>query len=431
MKLVVVIAAALGYDLFEKNARSEFWKSLDTRRVTSLFPALTCPVQATLRTALPVSGHGMVASGFFDRRLRKPFFWEQSSRLYSGPRIWEDFRRGGGKVAQICLQQCPGPESDIFLSPAPVHKHHGGMIQEFLSKPDDYYHHICDITYSKFNLMHYWGPFTSVKASEWITGAAVETIRELSGEKDSLVLTYIPHLDYDLQKFGPSDPTAANAFRQTELLIEKIFTAAKLNGYEAVVCGDYAISDVSHHIMPNRILRDAGLLKLRTVNGMLYPVLHTSDAFALADHQIAHIYIENPDDIPRIKSLFTGVKGIGRVIESSADPLLSHPNSGELILEAAEGSWFSYKWWEKSSEAPDYATHVDIHNKPGFDPCELFMSLWPPMSITQDDSKIKGSHGRGGGKVLWGATFQPESGSDSFLDCCVSLKNMLGRRDAP
>ncbi len=423
MRLLLVQAAALGHSLCSRLAKADFWGSLGVRSVEAPFPALTCTAQASLRTGLGVPGHGVVANGYFDRTLRKALFWEQSSRLCEGPRIWDSFRASGGKVAQLCLQQSLGDSCDIILSPAPVHKHHGGMIQSFHSKPEGFYEELCGQMGSSFNLMSYWGPFASAKSSEWIAGAAAGTMRKL-GSGSALVLCYLPHLDYDLQRFGPESPQAAKAFQKLEAILSGLLASAKANGFSTMLLGDYEIESVSKAAFPNRALREAGLFRTRTVKGMLYPDLHSSSAFALADHQVAHVYAEPGESLSKLKSLLSGMEGVARVIERPGSEI-DHPRSGELLLEAASGFWFAYPWWGKPSEAPDYATHVDIHNKPGYDPCELFLSLWPPFSVSCDASKPRGSHGRAGGCVALGSDFTLEGGLFSFLDCPALLRSIL------
>ena len=426
MKLAVVLGAGAGYSLFESRAKAAFWKELSPRRAESLFPALTCPVQATLRTAALPSEHGMIASGYFDRALQEPFFWKQPSTLYGAPRIWESFRKRGGKVAQVCFQQCAGTDSDVFLSPAPIHKHHGGMIQEFLSRPPDLYHEICEVANLSFNLMHYWGPFASIKSSAWITEAGIEVIRRLAAERESLILIYLPHLDYAQQKHGPRSARTAKAFAEFEQMVEALLTCARENGYEFTFCGDYEITEVDTPVYPNRILRNSSYFDVRHVGKMTYPQYVTSRAFALADHQIAHVYVREKEDLDALKMLFGMSNGIGRVLERDHTPELNHPRAGELILEAAEGYHFSYQWWDRPEEAPDYADHVDIHNKPGFDPCELFpLAWWNPFRTSMDASCVRGSHGRAGNGVVLASTFALPESCAAFPDYALHLKQML------
>jgi len=423
MRILSIQVAALGHSTFSRFASADFWPSLSMRPLKASFPALTCSAQATLRTATEASAHGVVGNGFFERALRKPLFWEQSARLCEGPRIWDSFRASGGKVAQICLQQSLGDSCDFLLSPAPVHKHHGGMIQAFHSRPEPLYGELCGRIGSSFNLTSYWGPFASVKSSKWIASATAGLLRSL-GPGPALVMAYLPHLDYDLQRFGPESPQALKAFRALESLLGGLLAAAKDSGFSVAVSGDYEIETVSGAVFPNKALREAGLFKTRSVGGMLYPDFFSSTGFALADHQIAHVYLDSEEAVASARKALSSLDGVGRVIERRGS-LLDHPRAGELILEAAPGRWFAYPWWDRASEAPDYASHVDIHNKPGYDPCELFLSLWPPFSVSQDASKVLGSHGRDGGLVAAGFDFEMDSSVSSLLSFASGLRSIL------
>lgn len=426
MKLLIVEAAALGYQFWGKNARLEFWKKLETKAIDTVFPALTCPVQASFRTASEPSSHGMIANGFFDREIRKTFFWEQSSSLFEGPRIWDEFRKKGGSVGQLCWQQSIGPESDMILTPAPIHKHNGGMIQDFYSKPAPLYKNLCRRTGKKFNLFSYWGPFTSIASTNWICNAACDMLN--SGDAPDIFLVYLPHSDYDLQKYGTDSSQAVRAFKETEIRLEKLFTSAKSAKYEIAIFGDYAITEAERVYYPNRILLENGYFSARNINGRSYPDLFNSKAFAMVDHQVCHVYIRNPEDIKPVSDIFEKQNGVERVIPHNE---MNHKRSGEIILEASEGCWFGYQWWTKSSEAPDYANHVDIHNKPGFDPCELFLSLWPPMSIKTDNSKIRGTHGSAdpgnpSHEILWASSFKIEDKTKSLIDASKMIRSMIG-----
>ncbi len=419
MKLLVVEAAALGYGFWETRRKADFWRKLKTSCIDTVFPAVTCTVQASLRTALPPSGHGMISNGFMDRDLRKVFVWEQSSGLYAGARIWEKFRESGHSVGQICWQQSLGCDSDMILSPAPIHKHHGGMIQDFYSRPADAYKSICAELKKKFDLRDYWGPFASPSSGEWIAEASARLLS--SGRAPELMLVYLPHLDYDMQRRGPHSEAAGKAFERLEKSLELLFAAGKLANYEIVVFGDYAISPAESAVFPNRILRDAGLFSARAVKGALYADLFSSKAFAMADHQVAHVFIPDKEDVSVARSALQNTQGIRKIMSHE---VFGHPRAGELVLEAAPGFWFAYPWWNTAKEAPEYATHVDIHNKPGFDPCELHLALWPPMSVSSDTSRIKGTHGLTDCKIPWASTMEMDCGN-TILDAAASLKDTL------
>lgn len=354
-----------------------------------LFPAVTCPAQATIRTALPPSKHGIIANGRYDRRMQKVDFWNQSAALYSGTRIWETPRANGRKVAVMFMQQSLGDDIDYCLSPAPVHKHHGGMIMACHTKPASLEAELTDFVGCRFKLDRYWGPRASKYASLW---CAKSTIAMMCSHSPDILFSYLPHMDYCLQREGPSGASIPSEADFLAHCLEEILRTAKERGYEVLVWGDYAITEAHTALFPNRILRNAGFFNPREIEGMLYPNLYDSKAFAMVDHQIAHIFVKNNSDIPAVHSIFAEFSGIDK-IETPKEAGLNHPECGELILTAAPGVWFAYPWWETPQEAPDYATHVDIHNKIGFDPCELFWKI-PFISTCQDTSRIHGTHGR-------------------------------------
>lgn len=410
-RLLIIQAAALGYAL----AREAGWDhpaGMTAAPLTSPFPAVTSTAQATFRTALPPARHGMVANGFLDGARRRVCFWEQAADLVEGPRIWESFRAAGRRVAMLFWQQSLGEQVDQVLSPAPIHKHHGGMIDACFSRPADLYEQLCARLGSRFALRHYWGPLASTRASDWIARATAALLADPERRPD-LCLTYLPGLDYNLQRYGPGHPRARHAFAQVRQQIETLVAAARAQGYEILLFGDYAIAPCGGEaVFPNQRLAQTGWFQTRTVAGRRYPDLFHSPAFAMVDHEIAHVYLRKAADREAVATVLGALPGVGEVwgpAELSAAGL-AHPRAGDLLLLAEPGRWFAYPWWTRDREAPDYARHIDIHQKPGFDPCELFFG-WPPGSVTRDTRRIGGTHGRidPGREALWASTcFAPE-----------------------
>lgn len=407
-KWLVVQCAALGWNLFDPEAST--LGGMQFKPLEPSQPGLTCPAQASFRTASPASKHGMIANGLYHRSLRRPSFWEQSSSQVEGPRIWEDFRKQGGTVGMMFWQQSLGEDVDLILSPRPIHKHSGGMIQSCYSKPEGLYERIQAKIGKGFNLMHYWGPLASRKSSEWIV-AATQAVLEMEDVRPDLLFTYLPHLDYDTQRHGPKHPKAQKAFSQLGDYLTQLRSTAEAQGYKLLIWGDYAMHVVEGPaIYPNRGLHQAGLLGTQIVKGMAYPDLFDAKAFAMVDHEIAHIYIPDPTDIEATIQLLEALDGVEGVFRASELSELDHPNAGELIALAKPGRWFAYPWWTDPKQAPDFASHVDIHNKPGFDACELFFGRFP-WQVSQDSSKIGGCHGSGG-QTGWACSdpdFKPEN----------------------
>jgi predicted AlkP superfamily pyrophosphatase or phosphodiesterase len=392
-RILVVQVAALGHRFLVDNNDGLSLAGLQFKSLQSIFPAVTCSVQSTMRTATLPSEHGMVGNGFYHRDLAKPMFWEQSSQLCQGERIWDSFRKSQKRVGQLFIQQSLGTDTDILVSPAPIHKHHGGMIQDCYSRPSGLYSKIVKKIGRPFKLCWYWGPVASVKSSQWIVDATVEVMQS---ESPDLLFTYLPHLDYELQRSGPDSEESGRAFAQLKLLLNKLLDEARDVGYKILVYSDYAISNVSHPVFPNRMLRRAGLFQTRQIRKMQYPDFYSSRAFAVVDHQIAHIVINDPSAIDAVRELFSTTEGIAEILgdDEKKQYGIDHPRSGDLVIVSDSDAWFAYPWWEEKSEAPEYATHIDIHNKPGYDPCELFFGFPPPFAVSTDATKIHGSHGR-------------------------------------
>ena len=427
MKLLVINCAALGAELAAKLPPVA---GLTFRPAAPIFPAVTCVAQASFRTAAPPGDHGLVANGLFFPELRKVLFWEQSAALVSGPRIWQALRERGGRVGLMFWQQSLGEDVDLLVSPRPVHKHEGGMIQDCYSRPHDLYDRLSGTIGRGFNLMHYWGPLASHRSSAWIVDATLAVLRAPDLAPD-LLFTYLPHLDYDLQRQGPGSAAGARALAELGRLLARLVEGARAQGYDVLVFGDYAIGPVTRPaVFPNRALRAAGLFQVRKVRGMAYPDFFASDAFAVADHEVAHVYTSGDAATRRARDVLAALPGVGQVLAGDTRHAAGaeHPRAGALTLVAAPGAWFAYPWFEDRREAPDFASHVDIHNKPGYDPCELFFG-WPPLSVSLDTTRVKGSHGRGGpgAEIAWASTLRFDFEPRSLLDLAAGVRDWCAR----
>jgi predicted AlkP superfamily pyrophosphatase or phosphodiesterase len=245
-----------------------------------------------------------------------------------------------------------------------------------------------------------------------------------------LLLTYIPHLDYDLQRHGPASEPAKKALDVLLGYLTRLRAACADFGYDFLFFGDYAMEPVRRGaIFPNRRLREAGLFAVREIRGMAYTDFHESRAFAVVDHQAAHVYCRDGETVEAARTALSTLPGVAEVLDREAQKTrgLAHENSGDLILVAEAGAWFAYPWFEKP-EAPDYAGHVDIHNKPGYDPCELFFG-WPPGSVSFDTTKIHGSHGNVGAgyEIAWSSSLQFEQKPKTVLDLAEEVRRWMGR----
>ena len=413
-KILLVDVAALGWQLIQ---RAPPPPSLVFQGLETVFPAVTCPVQAALRTGLPPVDCGLESNGIFQHALRKVSFWEQSAQLVHGERIWRDFRARGKKIGLLFWQQSLGEEADLILSPKPIHKRHGGMIQDCYSQSNDLYVRLCAELGRPFNLMSYWGPLASHRSTDWIVEATCAVMSTCDLAPDFL-LTYLPHLDYDLQRFGPRHRKSFQALEKTYAWLSKLWKTAATTGYDIIILGDYAIEAVTGApIYPNCALRRAGLFQVHAVSGRAYPDFFTSSAFAMCDHQIAHVFVLDAARRAEVRRTLEQLDGVGEI----------HERGNDLLIAAHSGRWFAYPWWEDKREAPDFAGHVDIHNKPGYDPGELFWG-WPPGSISRDATRVRGTHGLigAGREVAWTSSL-PLSKPTTLLDLAQQLKQHLAR----
>lgn len=385
------------------------------RQIGSMVPAVTCPVQTTYLTGLLPRDHGIVGNGWYFRDLSEVMFWRQSNRLVAGERLWEAAKRREPRFtcANMFWWYNMYASTDIGVTPRPLYPADGRKIPDCYTTPGELRNELT-ARFGRFPLFSFWGPATSIEASKWITHSALHIRRERS---PSLTLIYLPHLDYVLQRDGPGTHQVAHDLREVDALCGEIIDDARRDDARVVVLSEYGVTPVSCPIHINRALRRAGLLAVRDELGREQLDPGASAAFAVADHQIAHIYVAAKERIAEVKALIAGLAGVERVLdeETKAELGLDHPRSGELIALAGAESWFTYYYWLDDDRAPDYARTVDIHRKPGYDPVELFLDPSIPFAslsvgwrlakralgfrtlmdvIPLDATLVKGSHGR-------------------------------------
>jgi predicted AlkP superfamily pyrophosphatase or phosphodiesterase len=381
----------------------------------TVLPALTCSVQATLLTGTLPRAHGIVGNGWFFRELGEVFLWRQSNALVQGDKVWHHARRSapGYRVANVCWWYALGAATDVVVTPRPIYHADGRKSPDCYTRPAQL-HDELERRLGPFPLFSYWGANAGIASSQWIAAAARYV---LDTSRPDLALVYLPHLDYDLQRHGPGSSQAATAARAVDEVAGLLADAAQERGAAVVVLSEYGITAASQPVDVNRVLRRAGLLEVSTQAGMEYLDPHTSRAFAVADHQVAHVYVRNPADVPRVAALLSDVPGVAHVLDEQGKQAagLDHERSGELVLVAGREAWFTYYYWLDDARAPDFARTVDIHRKPGYDPAELFLDPADRLVkaraglalakkraglrytldvVPLDPSWVKGTHGR-------------------------------------
>ncbi|GAA1687417.1 alkaline phosphatase family protein [Kribbella yunnanensis] len=386
-----------------------------TRNLETVLPAVTCSAQATFLTGSLPSSHGIVGNGWYFRDLGEVFLWRQHNRLIQGEKVWDIARRSNPsyKVANVCWWYAMGAETDLLVTPRPIYYADGRKAPDCYTRPVALHDRLVG-KLGDFPLFNYWGPTASIKSSQWIVDAARDI---LATDSPDLLLTYVPHLDYDLQRYGASSVEATRAAIELDAVLAPLLDDAVARDATVVVVSEYGITDVSRPVDVNRLLRREGLLEVHTQDGMEYLDPWASRAFAVADHQIAHVYVRDPTDVDHVAKLLAGLPGVADVLDAEGKKRhgLDHERSGELVAVAEPDSWFTYYYWLDDANAPDFARAVEIHRKPGYDPAELFFDPTDPLVkpraasyllrkklgfrytmqvVPLDPSIVRGSHGR-------------------------------------
>lgn len=346
----------------------------------TVLPAVTCTVQSTFLTGATPAGHGIVGNGWYFRDLGEVLLWRQHNSLVGGEKLWETARRvrPGYTVANVCWWYAMGADVDWTVTPRPVYYADGRKEPDCYTYPAELHDELGGAL-GTFPLFTYWGPGAGLPSSRWICQAAQYI---LSTHQPDLTLVYLPHLDYDLQRFGPSAPQAAAAAAAADGLLPPLLAAAADRDAIVVALSEYGITDVSRPVDINRALRSVGMLRVYRQDGMEYLDPWTSRAFAVADHQVAHVYVREPGDVPAVTKLCAALPGVAEVLDDTGKTAhgLNHARSGELVLVADTDAWFTYYYWLDEARAPDFARTVDIHRKPGYDPAELFFDPAGPAA---------------------------------------------------
>ncbi len=359
---------------FSSLALSGFRAALDP-----ILPAVTCSAQATMLTGLTPAQHGVVGNGWYYRDLAEVFFWRQSNRLVEGEKLWETAKRSRPdlKTAVLFWWFNMYSSADLSVTVRPIYPADGRKIPALYSRPAALAPSL-EEGLGPFPFFQFWGPNSGLASSEWIAKASLEVFRR---EKPDLLLCYLPHLDYDLQKLGRTGDHARAAARDIDRVAGGLIDAVRADGAEVVVVSEYGLEDANRPVHINRELRRAGLLAVRETLGWEMLDAGASRAFAVADHQLAHLYVADPGDIERVARLCAAIPGVGQVLDAGgkAEAGLDHARAGELVLVAEPGAWFTYYYWLDDERAPDFARTVDIHRKPGYDPVELFLDPDRPL----------------------------------------------------
>lgn len=347
--------------------------------VSPILPAVTCAAQSTILTGKLPRDHGIVGNGWYFRDTAEIRFWLQSNSLVQGNKIWDRVREEdpGAKSAVHFWWYNMYSSAELSTTLRPIYPADGRKIPALYSQPPRLEQEL-QSKHGPFPMFDFWGPKAGLPSSAWIAESAATLFER---ERPNLQFVYLPHLDYSFQSLGPNDPRTKKELRAIDEVAGRLIDQVQSLGAEVVVISEYGIEEVESAIGINQVLREAGLITVRETLGWELLDPGASAAFAVCDHQIAHVYVRDPSQVDKVAALLRAVPGIEHVLQGDAIAAegLDHPRSGELIAVAEPGHWFHYYYWLDESKAPDFSRTVDIHRKPGYDPVELFLDPDRPL----------------------------------------------------
>jgi len=383
-------------------------------QVRPVVPAVTCTAQSTYLTGTSPARHGCVANGWYNRELAEHQFWKQSNHAVHGAKLWDTCRkqRPDFTCAKLFWWYNMYASVNWSITPRPMYPADGRKVFDVYTQPMGLREEIKG-DLGPFPFPAFWGPLAGIASSEWIARSA-EWIEER--HHPDLSLVYLPHLDYNLQRLGPDHPDLASDYRAIDRVAGELIDFYSKQGVRTVLLSEYGITAVRRSIALNRIFRRRGWIAIKDELGLELLDCGASKVFAIADHQIAHIYVNDPSLLESARAVVEEIEGVAQVLDASGkrDAGLDHERSGDLVALADEDAWFTYYYWEDERKAPDFARCVDIHRKYGYDPVELFVDpklILPKMRIgakllkkalgfrmlmdviSLDASLVKGSHG--------------------------------------
>ena len=406
MPTVVLDLPGLSHRLLDRlpvDRRPPWLRDLIARGTNTLqpvTPAVTMPAQATLTTGLLPQQHGIVANGIASYRdpslhthldltnhaedRQRVSFWEQSNDLLNAPRVWQ----GDDRNVAMLFFQSSIQSANIVVTPKPAHTADGKTVSHCWTHPTQLNTDLVE-QLGPFPLHHYWGPVANIESSKWIVACAQHVWSEHTPD---LMLTYIPHLDYNLQRLGPSSDAIVEDLAAVFECITPLAERAIEDGAQLLLLSEYGMTDASQSIAPNTVLRANDLLNIND-EGLID--FANTPAFAMCDHQIAHVYVKQSSDIERIAQRLIDLPEVtAHYVGPDREKIgLNTERAGDIVLLTREDAWFEYRWWDDWSQAPDFAWTVDIHRKPGYDPTELFFDPANKRIRADQPQLVKGSHG--------------------------------------
>lgn len=377
--------------------------------ISPMLPAVTTSVQSTFVTGKWPAEHGIVGNGWYDHTDCEIKFWKQSNKLVQAEKIWERAKKADSSftVSKMFWWYNMYSGADFSVTPRPNYLADGRKMPDCYAHPATLRDELQQAL-GQFPLFQFWGPGADITSTQWIADATLYTDKKYN---PTLTLVYLPHLDYCLQKYGPDLSQISGHLQEIDKVVAQLVQYYTAQQARIVLLSEYGITSVDNPIHINRLLREKGWLGIRTERGLELLDAGASRAFGVADHQVAHIYINDPSVLSPAAEMVSRIPGVALVLDREQQKAhhIDHERAGDLVLVADEKSWFTYYFWLDDALAPDYARVVDIHKKPGYDPVELFMTSklragykllrkkaglrYVMDVIPLDATLVKGSHG--------------------------------------
>jgi predicted AlkP superfamily pyrophosphatase or phosphodiesterase len=411
-KTVVIDIVGLSSSLIGEHTPflKKYCGSKKLQTIQPMLPAVTTSVQSTYVTGKWAGEHGIVGNGWYDRMDCEIKFWKQSNKLVLGEKIWDRAKRQDPSFTSSKMFWWYNMYStaDFSVTPRPNYLADGRKTPDCYSHPAGLRDYL-QKELGQFPLFQFWGPGANIVSTKWIADASMLTDDKYN---PTLTLIYLPHLDYCLQKFGQDFSKISKDLNEIDAVVEGLVHFYNKKGARIILLSEYGITNVHQPIHLNRVLRQHDLLGIRIERGLELLDAGASKAFAVADHQVAHIYINDASVTNKVRNIIEQVEGVELVLDREAQKQynIHHERAGDLVVVADKKSWFTYYFWMDDALAPDYARSVDIHKKPGYDPLEMFMTSKGRAAykllrkkaglryvmdvIPLDATLIKGSHGR-------------------------------------
>jgi predicted AlkP superfamily pyrophosphatase or phosphodiesterase len=358
-------------------AHTPFLKSwIDSKQravVEPVLPAVTCSAQSVYLTGKWPSENGIVGNGWYFQDECEIKFWRQSNKLVQAEKVWEVLKKENPEftVANLFWWYNMYSSADYAVTPRPLYLQDGRKMPDCHSQPMKLRERL-QKELGQFPLFSFWGPKTTIESSRWIAEAAKKVDQ---WHNPTLNLIYIPHLDYGLQKYGIDFDKIGKDLREVDDLAKDLITYFEKQGTQVLLLSEYAITTVSKPVHLNRIFREKGWIQVKDELGKETLDAGTSAVFAVADHQVAHVHVNDKSKLAEVKVLLEMTPGVEKVLDEAGKKAyhIDHERSGDLVVIADADSWFTYYFWLDDAKAPDYARCVDIHRKPGYDPVELIL----------------------------------------------------------